>query len=225
MDQPLNQLGPQTPVSNDLSDLDYALMESGILADELLSLINLPLCNATQRVEIADIACSLALEHWHSTRLLLRDGLLPSALVVHRSQFEAILRSVWLTYAASDADISKLAACLDLESEQAAKNVPQAQDMMSALSTSGPKEAYAALARFKDNSWKALNSYAHAGIHPIRRHSDGYPSALAHGVLCNANGLAILSAMQAVVLSGAQPLQRAVLDVAAKHSTCMPPPL
>lgn len=206
-------------------ELDSALKESEAIAVEILALIDIPLCNDTPRVAVADVACSLALEHWHSIRLLLRDGLLPSALVVQRSQFEAILRSIWLTYAASDADVSKLAACLDLESEQGAKNISQAQDMMVALSTSGPKEAYAALARFKDNSWKALNSYAHAGIHPIRRHSEGYPTALAHGVLCNANGLAILSAMQAAVLSGAQPLQRAVLDVAARHSTCMPPPL
>jgi hypothetical protein len=206
-------------------NLDNALKESEEFADELLELIDLPLCNDTARVGIADVACSLSLEHWHSVRRLLADGLMSSALVVHRSQFEAVLRSVWLTYAAPDADIAKLTTVLDLESEQAAKNFSQAQHMMEALAKSGPKEAHAALARFKDNSWKALNSYAHAGIHPLRRHADGYPVALAHGVLCNANGLAVLSGMQAAVLSGAQPLQREVLALAAKHSTCMPPPL
>jgi hypothetical protein len=204
-------------------DLALALEKSDAIADELLRIIDLPLCNDTNRVEVADIACSLALEHWHAIRALLRAGLLPSALVVHRAQFEAILRSVWLTYAASDSDVAKLTANLDLESEQAAKNISQTQHMMEALETSGPKEAHAALARFKDNSWKALNSYAHAGIHPLRRHAEGYPMALAHGVLCNANGLALLSGMQAVVLSGAQPLQRAVLDLGAKHPSCMPP--
>jgi hypothetical protein len=206
-------------------NLDNALKESEEFADELLELIDLPLCNDTARVGIADVACSLSLEHWHSVRRLLADGLMSSALVVHRSQFEAVLRSVWLTYAAPDADVAKLTTVLDLESEQAAKNLSQAQHMMEALAKSGPKEAHAALARFKDNSWKALNSYAHAGIHPLRRHADGYPVALAHGVLCNANGLAVLSGMQAAVLSGAQPLQREVLALAAKHSTCMPPPL
>jgi hypothetical protein len=206
-------------------NLDNALKESEEFADELLELIDLPLCNDTARVGIADVACSLSLEHWHSVRRLLADDLMSSALVVHRSQFEAVLRSVWLTYAAPDADVAKLTTVLDLESEQAAKNLSQAQHMMEALAKSGPKEAHAALARFKDNSWKALNSYAHAGIHPLRRHADGYPVALAHGVLCNANGLAVLSGMQAAVLSGAQPLQREVLALAAKHSTCMPPPL
>jgi hypothetical protein len=130
-----------------------------------------------------------------------------------------------LTYAASEAEVSKLTASLDLESEQAAKNIAQAQHMLEALAKSGPKEAHAALARFKDNSWKALNSYAHAGIHPLRRHADGYPEPLMHSILCNANGLAVMSAMQAAVLSGAQPLQREVLRLAANHPTCMPPPL
>lgn len=206
-------------------DLPLALDESDAIAEELLTLIDLPLCNDSTRVIVADVACSLALEHWHAVRLLLRGGFLPSALVAHRSQFEAILRSVWLTYAAADADVSKLTASLNLDSEQAAKNISQARNMMEALAKSGPKEAYAALDRFKDNSWKALNSYAHAGIHPLRRHAEGYPAELAHGVLCNANGLAMLSGMQAVVLSGAQPLQREVLNLGARHSSCMPPPL
>ena len=187
--------------------------------------MDLPLCNDSARVAVADVACSLAFEHWHSVRLVLRGGLLSSALVVHRSQFEAILRSVWLTYAASDSDVARLSANLDLESEQAAKNIAQTQHMMDALAKSGPREAYAALARFKDNSWRALNSYAHAGIHPLRRHAAGYPVGLAHGVLCNANGLAFMSGMQAVVLGGVQPLQRKVLELAAKHPTCMPAPL
>jgi hypothetical protein len=205
--------------------LDRALEESDALAEELLVLIALPLCNDTARVAIAVTACSLALEHWHSVRILLAGGLMPSALVVHRSQFEAILRSIWLTYAASDADVARLASDLSLGSEQAAKNVSQTQQMMDDLAKSGPPEPHAALARFKDNSWKALNSYAHAGIHPLRRHAEGYPTGLAHSVLCNANGLAILSGMQAAVLSGAQPLQKEVLALASRHPTCMPPPL
>lgn len=205
--------------------LHHALEESDAIAEELLALVDLPLCNESDRVAIADVACSLAFEHWHSLRLLLHARILPSALVVHRSQFEAILRSVWLTYAASDAEVSKLTASLDLESEQAAKNIAQAQLMIEALAKSGPKEAHAALSRFKDDSWKALNSYAHAGIHPLRRHADGYPEPLMLNVLCNANGLAVLSAMQAAVLGGEQPLQRKVLQLAARHASCMPPPL
>src|SRR5690606_16426532 len=110
-------------------------------------------------------------------------------------------------------------------SEQAAKNMPQLADMLAALHKSGPREAYDALSRFKENLWKPLNSYAHAGIHPLQRHSEGYPTRLIHDVLLNANGLALMSAMQAVVLSGEQPLQKDVLELAIAFPDCVPPPL
>jgi hypothetical protein len=199
--------------------------ESDNLVDAIEEIIYLPLLNNSPRIKISDVTCSLSLEHWHSVRALLRSGLLPSALVVHRAQYEALTRCIWLTYVASDEQVSKLTTDLTLESEQAAKNMPQIAQMMQALEKSGPLQAYEALSRFKENNWKALNSYAHAGIHPIRRHHDGYPIQLIHSVLRNANGLAIMSCMQAVVLSGQQPLQRTLLELAAKHSACMPAPI
>ena len=199
--------------------------ESDALAEELLALIDVPLFDDSPRIRISDVACSLSLEHWASARSLLRSGLLPSAIVVHRAQFEALARSIWLLYAASDNQLSKLTATLSLESEQAAKNMPQTVDMMRDLAKKAPPQAYEALSRFKDNSWKALNSYAHAGIHPIRRHDDGYPVNLLHDVLRNANGLGVVGCMQAAVLSGRQPLQHSILALTAKHPPCMPPPL
>jgi hypothetical protein len=199
--------------------------ESDALAAELLALIAAPLFDDAPRLKVSDVACSLSLEHWTSARMLLRSGLLPSATVVHRAQFEALARSIWLLYAASDDHLSKLVTTLCLESEQAAKNMPQTAEMMQDLARAAPQQAYDALFRFKENSWKALNSYAHAGIHPIRRHEDGYPVRLLHDVLCNSNGLAVVSCMQAAVLSGQQSLQRSVLALAAKRPSCMPPPL
>ncbi|GHD20442.1 hypothetical protein GCM10007052_30040 [Halioglobus japonicus] len=103
--------------------------------------------------------------------------------------------------------------------------MPQIAKMMERLKNTGPSEAYQALERFKAHSWKALNSYAHAGIHPISRRREGYPEALIHDILRNANGLGLLACMHAVVLSGQQPRQRTLLDLAARYSDCMPPPI
>ena len=199
--------------------------ESDVLAEDLVALIDVPLIDDSPRLRTSDVACSLSLEHWASARMLLRSGLLPSAIVVHRAQFEALARSIWLLYAASDDHLSKLTATLSLESEQAAKNMPQTAQMMQDLAKKAPAQAYDALSRFKENAWKALNSYAHAGIHPIRRHHEGYPVQLLHDVLRNANGLAVVGCMQAAVLCGQQPLQRNILALAANHPLCMPPPL
>src|SRR5262245_18245302 len=144
--------------------MDDLFEESERLVVELLQLIDLPTVDS-ERVQISDTACSLAIEHWHAVRSLLELRLLPSALVVHRSQFEALVRCVWLAYAARDEDLVKLTAMLDLESEQAAKNIPTVNVMMDHIHEKAPASAYSGLARFKEHNWKALNSYTHAGIH------------------------------------------------------------
>lgn len=205
--------------------LDPIFSESDKLSSELYQLIDLPLFDDSTRVVISAVACSMALEHWGAARQLFSSGLLPSGMVVQRAQFEALVRSVWLLYAATEEKIAKLSATLTLENELAAKNIPQIADMISAIEKKAPSQAYDALNRFKENSWKALNSYAHAGIHPIRRHHEGYPIKLIQDVTRNTNGLAIICAMQAVVLSGLQPLQKQVLELAANYPNCMPPPL
>lgn len=72
------------------------------LARELLRLIDLPLFDRSHRLAVSDVACSMSLEHWAATRSLLKIGLLPSAVVVHRAQFESLLRSLWIRYIASE---------------------------------------------------------------------------------------------------------------------------
>jgi len=192
------------------------------MAEELAAVIDIPLFDDSPRIQVSDAACSLSLEHWASARVLLRSGLLPSAVVAHRAQFEALTRSIWLLYAASDVQLSKLTATLSLESEQTAKNMPVINEMMQDLEKKAPPPAHDALSRFKENSWLALNSYAHAGIHPLRRHAEGYPVELLINVLRNANGLADVGCMQAAVLSGQPSLQRRILALTSNHSTCMP---
>lgn len=188
-----------------------------------LSALSLPLYDGSKRLVTADAACSLSLEHWNATLHLLQEGFLPSAAVVHRAQFEAVLRSIWVLYAAMDAQVDKLVANLDDQAEQGAKNLPQTAEMLAAIEKKGPPQAFGALAKFKSNSWGALNSYAHAGIHPIRRLADGYPGPLIDGLARNANGLGVLASMQAAALSGAQWLQAEILALADKHAACMPP--
>ncbi len=206
--------------------MDRQFEESDQIAEDLLAVVgDLPLLNDSERVRIADVACSLSLEHWFSVRVLLRGALLPSALVVHRAQFEAITRSIWLTYAATDENVAKFTTDLSPDSEQLAKNSPSVEKMLQQIEAKAPKPAHDALARFKEHPWRALNSYAHAGIHPLRRHQEGYPLVLLHNVLCNANGLGVLSCMQAAVLGGEQPLQQQILDIAGRHPGCMPAPL
>jgi hypothetical protein len=206
--------------------LAKVMEESESLVASLLQVVEeLALIDDSDRIETAYAACSLSIEHWSSVRSLLGKAALSSAIVVHRAQFEATARSIWLTYAATDENIVKFSQDLSIESEQAAKNAPQVDRMMEQIGLKAPKPAYEALQRFKTHSWRALNSYAHAGIHPLRRHQVGYPVALIHNVLCNANGLGVLSCMQAAVLGGEQPLQKHLIETASRYPLCLPSPL
>jgi len=199
--------------------------QSEKFASELYKLIDLPLYDDSDRIITSYITCSMALEHWDATRKTLACGMLPSGVIIHRSQFEALVRSVWLLYVATESNVAKLSKALDVETEQSAKNMPSVAEMMTRIEKKAPPEAYDALNRFKENSWKALNSYVHAGIHPIRRHAEGYPMKLIEDVIRNANGLAVVSAMQVVVLSGIRQKQKEVLKLAAVYPNCMPSPL
>lgn len=200
------------------------LDQSGQLARHLSQLTqDLVLASDQPRAAASAVAVSLGLEHWDALRSLLASGMLPSAVVVHRAQFESTLRSVWLAYAASDEDVRKLSAVLDVESEQSARNMLSAAAMMGALVGKAPPQAIDAFNRFKINSWNALNSYVHTGIHALSRHRDGYPRGLLENVLRNANGLGVLGYFQRVALHDRQHLQREILAIAQGYGACLPP--
>ncbi len=171
------------------------------------------------------IACSLALEHWAAAKILFSVQLLPSAVTVHRSQFEALVRSIWLLHAASEADVAKLMSPLTKESEQAAKNSTGLQDMISEIQKKGPIEAYNALARFRDNALKPINSYVHAGIHSIHRHATGYPEKLVVDVLRNSNGIALMTWMHQCILANRQDCQNTIIKISTRYPSCMPAPI
>lgn len=199
--------------------------ESAQLSAALYELTDVPIEYSSPRFAVSDVACSMSMEHWDVARQVLCDGFLPSGAVLHRAQFEALVRSIWLLHAASDESITKFAADLTISSEQDAKNQPAVATMMAAIAKSAPPQAHDALLRFKNNSWHALNSYVHAGIHPIQRHAEGYPVLLIENIVRNCNGIGVMACMQVVALRGRQPMQRQVLDLAARYADCLPAPL
>lgn len=195
--------------------------QSDVFAEELHQLIAVPLYNDSRRLVISDVSSSLSIEHWYALRILLREGMFPSAVVILRAQYEALIRSIWLLYAASDAAILKLSNDLSTESEQAAKNTPNASDMLLALKSKGHIHVYDALMRFKNSSWKALNSYVHAGVHPLKRHEEGYPEELIRQVLRSSNSLAAMAGIQTLILSGMPTGQKMVLELCDRYRDCM----
>ena len=140
--------------------------------------------------------------HIQVLRVLVRTACYSSALAMMRMQYEAIARGVWLLYAASDGQIEILSSPLTVGSEAAAKKMPMFSVMLSQIIDKAPAQPSRMLQGFKDLNWDAMNSYIHTGVHPLRRHVEGYPPELVETVVRNSNGLNVMALQLGTVVSG-----------------------
>lgn len=157
----------------------------GVMGDQVLG--TLPV---QPRHRIAVVAARLSIEHAYSARLLLlREGAAQSGVALLRLQYEALLRAFWVHFCASEEQVDKLAISLTPEAEQRAKNLPGPLDMLNKIVERAPASIHAPLQQFHLESWRALNSFVHAGIHPLSRATSGFPVNLAVQIVRNSNGL------------------------------------
>jgi len=182
--------------------MDDFLNRSDELHVEILGLFDGVPAYPGIRHEVALVACGMALEHALSLRLLVRAECYTSALSMMRLQYEALTRSVWLLYAATDLQVETLASPLTLDAEHAAKKMPMFAAMLDQIVKTAPDQASRMLLNFKETNYHAMNSFVHSGIHPLRRHAEGYPVKLVQDVLRNSNGLNVMTLQVGVILTG-----------------------
>ena len=206
--------------------LEHMLRRSDELHEKLLALLDDAEFDGSPRGEAAFGMCFVALEHGAALRALMALGLPTSAVSLMRLQFEALTRAMWLIYAASDDAIAKLLAPLTLESEQKAKNLPSASDMIEQMGKrvgqGVPAVAHQMLTHFKDVSWHAMNSFVHGGIHPLRRSAEGFPVHLALQALRNANALATMTGMALAILTGDEAITKPMSKIQPEFADCLP---
>lgn len=182
--------------------MDDFLNKSDELHAEILGLLHCVPAYPGIRHEVALVACGMALEHALSLRLLVRAECYTSALSMMRLQYEALTRSVWLLYAATDLQVETLASPLTLDAEHAAKKMPMFAAMLDQIVKTAPDQASRMLFNFKETNYHAMNSFVHSGIHPLRRHAEGYPAKLIQDVLRNSNGLNVMTLQVGIVVTG-----------------------
>ncbi len=169
-------------------------------------------------------AALLSLEHATAASVLIGQGLFPSAYVLMRPQYECLVRGIWLLHAASDTWVGKLSEPLTLESAKRANEGPMLAEMLKQLESaaSSPGPLVEQLKQFRDVTWKALNSYAHGGLHPLARTLTGYPAQLTYDVVRNSNAVLALTTQLASILSG-DPLHMApVRRFHIEFADCLP---
>lgn len=158
----------------DLHELDRLIARSEEFEGELFGLLEDSSFSSDDKSTAMLAMCDIAREHANSVRELIRLGLPTSAMAMLRLQYEAVVRAIWVLYAASDSTIAKLVTPLTPESAQIAKNGhPTCSTMLKEIEQKGPPGAHRHLSEFKDYSWHPLNSFVHSGIHAVSGQTKG----------------------------------------------------
>lgn len=166
----------------------------------------------------------LSLVHATGAVALIGIELLPSAYALMRPQYESLVRGIWLLYGASDTWVEKLGEPLTMETAKRANEGPMLAEMLKSLeaSSTAPQSIVGQLREYRDATWKALNSYAHGGLHPLARTATGYPAQLTYDVVRNSNAIVALTTQLLSILTGnlgqMEPVRRLRVDFA----DCLP---
>lgn len=168
------------------------------------------------------VMCSIAFEHAESAKMLISAGKLTSATGLVRLQYEALVRAMWLLYAASDTAVSKLTSELTRETAHRANRLPMLSEMLEKLQGKAPREPVDMLLEFKDYSWKPLSSFIHGGIHAIHRHSKGYPLPLLEQMVRISNGVSVMVGMLLVLLHGGGEQRGKIPKIQKEFADCLP---
>ncbi|BEJ49250.1 hypothetical protein Ri1_18490 [Aeromonas dhakensis] len=166
--------------------------------------------------------CSLAFEHAESAKMLISAGNLTSATGLVRLQYEALVRAMWLLYAATDTDVLKLTSELTQETADKANKLPMLSEMLAKLQGKAPQEPLDMLREFKEYSWKPLSSFIHGGIHAIHRHSRGYPLPLLAQMVRISNGVSLMVGMLLVILHGGGEQVGKIPRIQREFADCLP---
>ena len=176
----------------------------------------------SKRVESGRILSHVSMEHGQSLKALIEIGNFTSALGLLRLQYEALVRAMWVTYAATDEWVDRISTELTADSAKQANDIPMLGKMLEQLKNKAPVEALGMLHEFKEYSWKPLSSFVHGGIHAINRHGNGYPVLLLEQAIRASNGVIIMTGMLLVILSRNPVLKGVIPTIQRKYESCLP---
>lgn len=201
------------------------LIRSEELLDAMASIVDHPLAYDSPRVKLSETLAVSSLQFAAAARVLCAGGLLLGASATLRSQFEALVRSVWVFYRATEAQINRLSADLNIETQQASKNIPQVNEMLVELEKIPQlRNLLISLNEFKSSSWLPLNSFVHSGIHAVHWTKHGAPPQLLDTIFRSSNGLALLAFMGLGILTGRPNVQSELIIASLSFSSILPKP-
>jgi hypothetical protein len=173
---------------------------------------------------IAFRAALLSFEFAAGSLLLNSHDLSAPAYALLRSQYESLVRGIWLLHSASEAWVEKLANPLTRENADRANEGLGLSEMLKQLENglTSPKPIVAQLREYKEVSWKAMSSYTHGGLHPLSRTMTGFPAQLSVNVIRNSNAIVHLTCQLGAILTGDQRSMDRVRKLTIDYADCLP---
>ncbi|SDG67641.1 hypothetical protein SAMN05216603_1031 [Pseudomonas benzenivorans] len=191
--------------------------------EHLSNIVDHPLYDDSVRVNLSATLAVSSMQFAAAVRVLCAEGLMLGASTTLRSQFEALVRCVWVLHRATDQQVEKLSADLNHETQQASKNIPQVNEMLAELKKIPQlTNLLVSLNEFKESSWLPLNSFVHSGIHAIHWTKNEAPPQLIDQIFRISNGLSLLAFQSIGILTGRQGIQSEIISVIARYSSCLP---
>lgn len=190
----------------------------------IFPITNVPIYENTPRYTAVEALAFISIEHSSSLRFLIAHAKCnTSAFALFRLQYEALVKSFWAFYVASDEHLDLIVG--ELSDERAEKNnreLPPISKMLQQLEAKNTPahSAIKQLIEFKDISWKALNSYVHSGLHAVNRSMNGYPPELIFPIIRQSNNLMYLAAYTLAVITGNKLIIDSVSTTRKKFKDC-----
>lgn len=116
----------------------------------------------------------------------------------------------------------KLGESLSLENAKRANEALMLADMLKELDLCANAPAHRRTTQYRDVTWKALNSFALGGLHPLSRTLSGYPAQLCYDVTRNSNAIVALAAQLAAILSENPRNMDAIRRLHLEFADCFP---
>ncbi|MGJ8660590.1 MAG: DUF6988 family protein [Bacteroidota bacterium] len=190
----------------------------------LSKILNQDVNQSSSKEVVSKSLCLVSREHSTSITILVSNRRGISSLCLLRSQYEALVRMLWVYYVASDNVIEKLAAELTENSvRQSSNKMKMLSEMLTELEGKAPKEAMTLLLEFKDYSWKPLSSFVHSGMHASQRKMIGMPMELVANAVKQSNALLLMAAMMMVIISQSQKYVGRLPKYQKVFADCLPP--
>lgn len=202
--------------------LEHLLERSGALHSAISNSLAEGKIAHHPRAVIAATHADIALEHGGSIILLMSTGHLSSALALLRVQLDAVVRAVWILYAASEAKVEVMATAVKSGRLEDPNNIPGIAEMIDQIVKQGPSGVGQSLAVLKVAAWRPLSSFIHSGVFALHERHGQLPETWSTDSLRNANGLSLMAAMTiAATMHGIPP--GVMREIQLGYMDCCPP--